>query len=204
MTAEIIDFPVRCNTPPEPVPAGFIGRNSLAFGPFRLWPAERRLEKSGIFVPLGGRALDILMVLIERPGEVVSKQELMRRVWPGIAVEESNLRVNIASLRKALGDCIAAARFIGSVAGRGYCFVAPVSGGLGLPAADDADTASALTIPAGRIAGLGAEQILQAIAAQLGGRQFVHIVMTNEEILRLAGEQVAREGPTLVSWLRPI
>ena len=77
MTAEIITFPAR-NTDGD----------SVAFGPFRLWPAERRLEKLGHPVTLGGRALDILLALIERPGEVVSKQELMRRVWPGIAVED--------------------------------------------------------------------------------------------------------------------
>ena len=163
MTAEIISFPAR-----HP------GGESVAFGPFRLWPAERRLEKTGCPVALGGRALDILLALIERPGEVVSKQELMRRVWPGIAVEESNLRVNIASLRKALGDHTESARFIGSVPGRGYCFVAPVC------TRDDHDEA-----------GCGMEQLLQIIATQLSAGKFVHIVLTNSSVLRVEGEKKA-------------
>ena len=86
MTAEIIEFPVRQGAAPLPS-AGPAGDN-VTFGPFRLWPAERRLEKSGRPVAVGGRALDILVALIKRPGEVVSKQELMRRVWPDVAVEE--------------------------------------------------------------------------------------------------------------------
>jgi DNA-binding winged helix-turn-helix (wHTH) protein len=171
-TAEIITFPARC-----------LGGESVAFGPFRLWPAERRLEKTGCPVALGGRALDILLALIERPGEVVSKQELMQRVWPGIAVEESNLRVNIASLRKALGDHTESARFIGSVPGRGYCFVAPVSA-REVSAHDNYDEASVLTP-----AGCSMEQLLQIIATQLSAGKFVHIVLTNSSVLRVEGEK---------------
>src|SRR6202044_2911648 len=107
--------------------------------------------------------LDILLALIERPGEVVSKQELMRRGWPGIAVEESNLRVNIASLRKALGDQSETGRFVSSVPGRGYCFVAPVS-------RPNRDEATVITP-----AGCSMEQLLQLISAQLGAGKFVHI-----------------------------
>ncbi|HVE22406.1 MAG TPA: transcriptional regulator [Acidocella sp.] len=181
MTAEIITFPART-----------ADGDSVAFGPFRLWPAERRLEKLGHFVALGGRALDILLALIERPGEVVSKQELMRRVWPGIAVEESNLRVNIASLRKALGDQTETARFIGSVPGRGYCFVAPVSRGAEAPAR--ATHAGTPVIAAG-----GVEQLLQLIVTQLGSGKFVHIVLTNAPVLRVEGEEAECEGPMLAS-----
>ena len=100
---------------------------SVSFGPFRLVAAERLLEKSGKPVQLGGRALDILVVLIERAGEVVSKKELMSRVWPNVTVDESSLRVHVAGLRKALGDGQAGARYVANVPGRGYCFVAPIS-----------------------------------------------------------------------------
>ena len=77
---------------------------SFAFGPFVLQPECQLLLKDGAPVRLGGRALEILTVLAERPGELVSKQELMARVWPNVCVEESNLKTNVAHLRRVLGD----------------------------------------------------------------------------------------------------
>jgi predicted ATPase len=71
--------------------------------------------------------LEILSALVERPGNLVSKDELLARVWPETFVEESNLRVHIAALRRALGDGQAGNRYVTNVPGRGYCFVAPVS-----------------------------------------------------------------------------
>lgn len=77
-------------------------RNSvLAFGPFRLFRSERRLEKEGSPVRLGGRALDLLIVLVERAGEVVPNRALLAAVWPDVNVEESSLRFHIKNLRKA-------------------------------------------------------------------------------------------------------
>lgn len=104
---------------PEPGAAG-----ELRFGPFRLSRAERRLEREGIPVPLGGRALDILFALADRPGQVVSKAELARAVWPGMIVEEGSLRFHIVALRKALGESAQTGRYLTTVAGRGYCFTA--------------------------------------------------------------------------------
>ena len=98
----------------------------LSFGPFDLFGRERLLKKADKPVPLGGRALDILITLAERAGEVVTHKELIERVWPDVNVEETNLRVHISTLRKALGDGQDGARYISSVAGRGYCFVAPI------------------------------------------------------------------------------
>jgi predicted ATPase/DNA-binding winged helix-turn-helix (wHTH) protein len=98
-----------------------------SFGPFRLFAAERQLKKGDEAVPLGGRALDTLIALVERAGEVVSQRELISRVWPGVTVEEANLRVNVASLRKALEDGREGARYIVTIPGRGYSFVAPVT-----------------------------------------------------------------------------
>jgi len=74
-------------------------------------------------VRLGSRALEILIVLLERPGELVSKQELMSRVWPNIFVEPANLTVHISALRRALHDGRDGNRFIINVPGRGYSFV---------------------------------------------------------------------------------
>ena len=76
---------------------------------------------------MGDRALDILIALVERAGEVVTRKELILRVWPGVTVEEANLRVQITGLRKALGDGLGDARYIVNVSGRGYCFVAPMT-----------------------------------------------------------------------------
>ena len=98
-----------------------LGTNGLAsFGHFRLFAAERQLKKGDEPVQLGGRALDALIALVERAGEVVSQKELISRVWPNVTVEEANLRVHIANLRKALGDGREGARYIVTVAGRGY------------------------------------------------------------------------------------
>jgi predicted ATPase/DNA-binding winged helix-turn-helix (wHTH) protein len=99
----------------------------LSFGPFELLLSERLLTKGGVPVELGARALDILTVLISTPKDVVSKKELMSRVWPDVIVSEGSLRFHMASLRKALGDGKNGARYITTLAGRGYCFVAPIS-----------------------------------------------------------------------------
>jgi DNA-binding winged helix-turn-helix (wHTH) protein len=71
--------------------------------------------------------LDTLIALVERAGEIVTQQDLIARVWPDVTVEEANLRVHIASLRKALEDGREGARYIVTVPGRGYCFVAEVT-----------------------------------------------------------------------------
>ncbi len=102
-------------------------KDAIWFGPFRLVAGERLLTRAGAPVELGARALDILIALVSRPNEVVSKKELLARVWPNVIVEESSLRFHIAGLRKALGDGRDGARYITTLAGRGYCFVAPIS-----------------------------------------------------------------------------
>ena len=99
----------------------------LLFGPFELSVAERCLRKAEEIVPLGGRAFDILMALIERAGEVVTKGELIAKAWPDVTVEEGSLRVHLSALRKALGDGQFGNKYISNVQGRGYCFVAPVT-----------------------------------------------------------------------------
>lgn len=98
----------------------------LSFGPFRLSPAERSLTRHDERVELSGRAYDILLVLLSRHNELVSKSDLLTEVWPSISVEEGSLRFHIANLRKALGDGKEGARYIATSSGRGYTFVAPV------------------------------------------------------------------------------
>lgn len=100
---------------------------TLSFGPFTVSPHERLVTRDGIALPMGARSFDTLIALMSRPNEVVSKWELMGLVWPGMSVEETNLRFHIAALRKALGDGKDGARYITTLSGRGYCFVAPIS-----------------------------------------------------------------------------
>lgn len=109
------------------VPAVLPSKDVMSFGPFRLAPGERLLTREGAAVELGARALDILIALVSKPNEVISKKELLSHVWPDVTVEESSLRFHMVGLRKALGDGKDGARYISTLAGRGYCFVAPVT-----------------------------------------------------------------------------
>ncbi|WP_407178659.1 ATP-binding protein [Bradyrhizobium sp. STM 3562] len=104
-----------------------IDESALIFDRFRLLPKARLLEKDGLPLPVGGRALDILICLAERAGEVVSKRELVTRVWADVNVDEGSLRFHISALRKVLGDRASGARYVVNVPGRGYCFAAPIA-----------------------------------------------------------------------------
>jgi DNA-binding winged helix-turn-helix (wHTH) protein len=152
--------------------------DGLSFGPFKLVVSERLLTKGSAPVELGGRAFDILIALISAPNQVLSKKELMSWVWPDVTVEEGSLRFHMASLRKALGDGKDGARYITTLAGRGYCFVAPVSQAAG--AEGGAPTASAnfphANLPGSlrRMVGRG-DDVLK-LSAQLTTSRFVTIV----------------------------
>jgi len=98
----------------------------LAFGPFELAPMKRLLVRNGAPVDIGGRALDLLVALVEQPGRVVSKRELFDRVWPGRTVEDASLRFHMTSLRKLLGDGEGDERYIATQVGVGYAFVGTV------------------------------------------------------------------------------
>ncbi len=97
--------------------------DALRFGRFELRRSEGRLLIDGRPAALGARAFDLLLVLAERPGELVGKNELLDRVWPGLVVEEGNIAVQVNALRKVLGGDL-----IGTVPGRGYRFAARVEG----------------------------------------------------------------------------
>src|SRR5579862_1622828 len=99
---------------------------AISFGPFRLLSAQRLLLEGDKPVRLGSRAFDILIALVERAGEVVSKEALISRVWPTTFVEEANLKIQVSALRRALGDGQGGNRYVVTVPGRGYNFVAPV------------------------------------------------------------------------------
>jgi predicted ATPase/DNA-binding winged helix-turn-helix (wHTH) protein len=136
---------------------------AFSFGPFRLLPAEQLLLEGETPVRLGSRALEILIALVERPGELVSKDALMARVWPRTVVEESNLKVHVAALRKALGDGRPGHRYVVTVPGRGYRFVARVE--LSEPAHSAVKRASNLPASSTRI--IGRSDVLDALKRQL-------------------------------------
>jgi DNA-binding winged helix-turn-helix (wHTH) protein len=101
--------------------------HEISFGPFRLFPARRLLLERDKPVDIGGRALDLLIALVERPGEVLDKAELIAKVWPHTFIDEGNLKVRIAALRRVLADGQAGNRYISTVVGRGYCFAASIT-----------------------------------------------------------------------------
>jgi predicted ATPase/DNA-binding winged helix-turn-helix (wHTH) protein len=99
------------------------GERAVSFGPFNLFPAQRLLLEGDKPVRLGSRALDILIALVERPGEVLGKDDLMARVWPNTFVDEGNLKFQVSALRRTLGG---GNRYLVNVPGRGYSFTAPI------------------------------------------------------------------------------
>ena len=99
------------------------GDEEVAFGPFRLDVRRRTLSRDGVGVTLGARSLDILCTLTTAKGDLVTKDQLMARVWPGLVVEENTIQVHVSALRKALGESTGGPRYILTVPGRGYRFV---------------------------------------------------------------------------------
>jgi DNA-binding winged helix-turn-helix (wHTH) protein len=107
--------------------SGAVVHRKLKFGPFELSIGERVLRRNGQVLPLGKRALDILICPADRPGKVIAKQELIDRVWSDVTVEEGSLRVHMAAIRKAVGDSQFGNRYVANVKGRGYSFVGTVA-----------------------------------------------------------------------------
>ena len=104
--------------------AAVSNERAVSFGPFRLLTDRRLLLEGEKPVRLGSRALDMLIALVEHPGEVVGRDELMARVWPNTHVDEGNLKFQISALRRTLGG---GNRYLVNIPGRGYRFVAAVS-----------------------------------------------------------------------------
>lgn len=148
--------------------------DGYGFGPYRLSMATKQLYRGTQPVRLGGRALDILGILVERAGQVVSKDELLALAWPGIIVGEATLRVHIASLRKAIGDGQDGARYITNISGRGYCFVAPLRKDQPERAVQPEKTSTAALPPVlDRM--VGRAEAIDALSQQLRDRRLVTI-----------------------------
>jgi predicted ATPase/DNA-binding winged helix-turn-helix (wHTH) protein len=151
-------------------------RDVVSFGPFTLAVSERLLTKEGAPLELGARTLDTLIALVSRANEVVSKRDLLASVWPDVTVEEGSLRFHIASLRKALGDGRDGARYIATMAGRGYCFVAAIS-----RSNNNVQPASAAAFPNANLPSrltrmVGRDGDVSRLSSQLNDARFVTIV----------------------------
>lgn len=148
----------------------------VTFGPFRLFVTERLLKKDDESLPIGGRALDLLIALVNRPGEVLTHKELIAQVWPGLTVEEANLRVHIATVRKLLGEGRDGARYIANVAGRGYCFVAPAWRQLKQHETASDGPVKTQTLPRRLRRMIGRDESIEALRSMIVSKRFVSVV----------------------------
>src|SRR6266566_9707798 len=156
---------------------------AFAFGPFRLLAARRELLAHGVPVTLGQRAFEILLLLVSRHGQLVTKDELMAEVWPGVVVEENNIQVHISAVRKVLATAGESERYLLTVAGRGYRFVAPVTResvaqgkaprGADQDASVSADGAATNNLPQQLTGLIGREADLAEIKARLSTHRLV-------------------------------
>jgi predicted ATPase/DNA-binding winged helix-turn-helix (wHTH) protein len=151
----------------------------VLFGPFCLSPSDRVLSRSGVPIAIGGKALDILIALTDRAGEIVSARELIERVWPDVVVEEANLRMHIAALRRVLGERTDGTRYIINVSGRGYSIVAPIRRWVTRDAT--VVTAKVVTersskLPAALLSMVGRNEVVADLCAQLLSNRLVSIV----------------------------
>lgn len=147
----------------------------LSFGPFELSIGGRILTNGAKAVPLGARAMDLLIVLVEQANKVVGRRTLIERVWPKRGVEQVSLRVHISALRKALDQSDPGRRYIANVPGRGYSFVVPVTS-LSSPISGDLNPSSRPRLPARLVRMLGRTEALAAIQMKLAEQKFVTIV----------------------------
>jgi predicted ATPase/DNA-binding winged helix-turn-helix (wHTH) protein len=153
-------------------------RRVISFGPFRLVAAQRLLLEGDKPVRLGGRAFDILTALVERAGEVVGKEELIARTWPNIFVDEANLKIQVGALRRALGDGQGDNRYVATVAGRGYNFVAPIreEEQSRAPPSAAITPAAPHNLPFAVTRMIGREEIAATLVAQLLDQRLVTVV----------------------------
>ena len=150
----------------------------ISFGPFRLLAEQRLLLEGDRPVRLGSRAFDILAALVERPGEVVGKEQLIARAWPQTFVEEANLKMQMSALRRALGDGQGGNRYVITVPGRGYNFVAPVRREETLRAASAPPVPSATphNLPFAVTRMIGRDDAVAALVTRLSRERLVTIV----------------------------
>jgi predicted ATPase/DNA-binding winged helix-turn-helix (wHTH) protein len=148
----------------------------FSFGPFKLLREQRALLDGNKPIRLGSRALDVLIVLVERAGKIVSKEELIARVWQNTFVEDGNLRVHVGAVRKALRDGHAGARYIANISGRGYSFVAPIDRFAQPVGPSYSVQQSTDNIPTSLTRIIGRDAEIETLAVQVPRRRLVTVV----------------------------
>src|SRR5712691_5969659 len=153
-------------------------KHAISFGPYRLLAAQRLLLERDQPVRLGSRAFDILAALVEHAGKVVGKEELIAWAWPKTYVEEANLKIQVSALRRALGDGQGGNRYVITVPGRGYNFVAPVRREEPSRASPPPTVASTAThnLPFAVTRMIGREEAVTALIARLSRQRLVTVV----------------------------
>src|SRR5713101_8024942 len=152
--------------------------HAISFGPFRLLAAQRLLLEGDQPVRLGSRAFDILAALVERAGEVVGKEQLIARAWPQTFVEDANLKIQVSALRRALGDGQGGHRYVVTVPGRGYNFVALVSHDAAVPAPlrPTMATAGMHNLPLAATRMIGREEAVAMLVSRVSRERLLTIV----------------------------
>ena len=149
-------------------------RNVLSFGPFEFSIRNRLLTRGASVVPIGARATDLLIALVEQANKVVSRRTLIERVWGERGADQVSLRVHISALRKALAQGDPGRRYIANVPGRGYSFIVPISSS---PVqAPEVNQASRSWLPSRLTRMVGRKEIVNAISTKLTSQRFVTIV----------------------------
>src|SRR5277367_4283678 len=148
----------------------------FAFGPFRLFPARQLLLEGETPVRIGDRAREMLIALLEQPGQAVSKQALSARLWQNVFVEDVTLRAQVAALRKALRDGQDGRRYIANVAGRGYAFVGAISTAVAQPPVAPEPPGSASAPALSTVQLFGRSEAIEALTHRLAENRLVTIV----------------------------
>jgi predicted ATPase/DNA-binding winged helix-turn-helix (wHTH) protein len=151
-------------------------QRNLRFGPFELSRRERVLRRDGVVLPLGSRALDILIYLAGRPGEVIAKRKLIDHVWSDVTVEEGSIRVHVAAIRKALADGQFGNRYIANIKGRGYSFVGTVVSLEGGAESRNAKFRHQGRLPVRPIMMIGRETVVSEVRDELRNERFVTLL----------------------------
>jgi predicted ATPase/DNA-binding winged helix-turn-helix (wHTH) protein len=173
---------------------------TIKFGRFQVLPHRREFLAEGVPLPLGSRAFDVLMVLIEAGGELVTKDEILARVWPGMVVEEHSLQFHISALRKVLGEDRG---FIKTISGRGYRFAADIitdageegelaDRGAALPSPPLPDAESPTNLPAPSSELIGREVELSEVNGLVTAHRLVTLVGAGGIGKTRLGREVAR------------
>src|ERR1700692_1941034 len=170
---------------------------TLQFGPFELSSRERVLRRDGAILPLGSRALDLLIYLAERPGEVIAKQKLIDHVWSDVTVQEGSLRVHVAAIRKALGDDQFGNRYIANIKGRGYSFVGTVAPFAGNTESGKDNVSHRDRLPGRPITMIGRETVVGEVSEKIRNERLVTLLgpggMGKTTIALAVGHAVAEE-----------